>query len=298
LYFYGARYYDPVLGRFISADPTTARPFDPQALNRYSYARNNPLRFIDPSGHLFEDYTLNCPFCFDTSIGLDYTLDASLTMNSASDSLSSSINANLTYNYPDVSSSLNGISSSAVANSLSSGGTTLTNSQLGQVSTPGFTLVAYYPNTIDPGSGGSAAQTAILDKGSVTITTDHLLKFSLLTTGFAMGDMVSAQLRMTTIGFNERLGSFNLPDWQPYGSMLSEPVESFKDTPGGVYGVANFQYSLTQLDVNMRAQNPLYLQMLPLNFPGDRNNAPFLTFGSTGVVPCGGGLPQCNLLNY
>lgn len=48
LYFYGARYYDPVLGRFISADSTTARPFDPQALNRYSYARNNPLRYTDP----------------------------------------------------------------------------------------------------------------------------------------------------------------------------------------------------------------------------------------------------------
>ena len=50
LYFYNARYYDPALGRFISADTIVPEPGDPQSLNRYSYVGNNPLRFVDPSG--------------------------------------------------------------------------------------------------------------------------------------------------------------------------------------------------------------------------------------------------------
>jgi pyocin large subunit-like protein len=29
-------------------------PYDPQALNRYSYAQNNPVRYNDPSGHYIE----------------------------------------------------------------------------------------------------------------------------------------------------------------------------------------------------------------------------------------------------
>ncbi|HAK59559.1 MAG TPA: hypothetical protein DCO77_04140 [Nitrospiraceae bacterium] len=51
LYFYNARYYDPVLGRFISPDTIVPRFADPQSLNRYSYVNNNPLNYIDPSGH-------------------------------------------------------------------------------------------------------------------------------------------------------------------------------------------------------------------------------------------------------
>jgi len=50
LYYYGARYYDPVIGRFISADLLTPDASDPQSLNRYSYVVNNPLKFADPSG--------------------------------------------------------------------------------------------------------------------------------------------------------------------------------------------------------------------------------------------------------
>ncbi len=50
LYYYGARYYDPQLGRFITADPTVQHPTDPQDLNRYAYARNNPIIFNDPTG--------------------------------------------------------------------------------------------------------------------------------------------------------------------------------------------------------------------------------------------------------
>ncbi|MHB8484035.1 MAG: RHS repeat-associated core domain-containing protein [Nitrospiria bacterium] len=51
LYFYGARYYDPALGRFISADTIVGNPSDPQSLNRYSYVRNNPIINTDPTGH-------------------------------------------------------------------------------------------------------------------------------------------------------------------------------------------------------------------------------------------------------
>gem|GEM_PF-5864606 len=51
LIYFGARYYDPKLGRFISPDTIVPYPKDPQSFNRYSYARNNPVNVIDPSGH-------------------------------------------------------------------------------------------------------------------------------------------------------------------------------------------------------------------------------------------------------
>lgn len=51
LFYYGARYYDPATGRFVSADSIVPSPGNPQHLNRYSYALNNPLIYIDPSGH-------------------------------------------------------------------------------------------------------------------------------------------------------------------------------------------------------------------------------------------------------
>jgi len=55
LYFYNARWYDQVLGRFISADSIVPNPGDPQDLNRYSYVRNNPLRYTDPSGRCLQE---------------------------------------------------------------------------------------------------------------------------------------------------------------------------------------------------------------------------------------------------
>lgn len=51
LYDYKARWYDPYLHRFIQADSIVPSPGDPQSLNRYSYVRNNPLLYTDPSGH-------------------------------------------------------------------------------------------------------------------------------------------------------------------------------------------------------------------------------------------------------
>jgi len=51
LMYYGARYYDPEIGRFAAADTIVPDPGDPQDLNRYTYVGNNPVNGIDPSGH-------------------------------------------------------------------------------------------------------------------------------------------------------------------------------------------------------------------------------------------------------
>jgi RHS repeat-associated protein len=47
----GGRVYDPVLGRFTSADPVVQAPENLQSHNRYSYCVNNPLSLTDPSGY-------------------------------------------------------------------------------------------------------------------------------------------------------------------------------------------------------------------------------------------------------
>ncbi|MFJ8543496.1 RHS repeat-associated core domain-containing protein [Streptomyces sp. NPDC093586] len=51
----GARDYDPVTGRFISADPV-ADLKDPQQINGYAYSNNNPVAFADPDGKFFLSY--------------------------------------------------------------------------------------------------------------------------------------------------------------------------------------------------------------------------------------------------
>ncbi|MBB3815124.1 RHS repeat-associated protein [Xanthomonas arboricola] len=45
------RYYDPVVGRFLSSDPVTAYSNPVDAFNRYWYANNNPYKFIDLDGN-------------------------------------------------------------------------------------------------------------------------------------------------------------------------------------------------------------------------------------------------------
>ena len=44
------RFYDPLLGRFLSPDPYVQAPENPQNFNRYSYCLNNPLKYTDPTG--------------------------------------------------------------------------------------------------------------------------------------------------------------------------------------------------------------------------------------------------------
>jgi RHS repeat-associated protein len=51
--YFGARYYASASGRFTSRDSGPYIWKDPQTLNRYTYTRNNPLKFVDPTGKYF-----------------------------------------------------------------------------------------------------------------------------------------------------------------------------------------------------------------------------------------------------
>jgi RHS repeat-associated protein len=53
LLWYGSRHYYPALGRFSSAD--TIVPGGVQGMDRYAYANNSPIVFIDSTGHFTED---------------------------------------------------------------------------------------------------------------------------------------------------------------------------------------------------------------------------------------------------
>ena len=52
---FGARDYDPATGTFIQPDTIVPQPGDTLSFSRYTYANNNALRYVDPSGY--------CPIC-------------------------------------------------------------------------------------------------------------------------------------------------------------------------------------------------------------------------------------------
>jgi RHS repeat-associated protein len=62
LYYYGARYYNPSIGRFLQSDMLSGNLKDPLSFNKYTYVKNNPLKYIDPTGNeaaQFEIYNIN-----------------------------------------------------------------------------------------------------------------------------------------------------------------------------------------------------------------------------------------------
>jgi RHS repeat-associated protein len=55
--YFGARYYANAQGRFTSADDflLDTHPNDPESWNLYTYVRNNPLTYTDPSGQIIQN---------------------------------------------------------------------------------------------------------------------------------------------------------------------------------------------------------------------------------------------------
>jgi RHS repeat-associated protein len=66
LYYYGARYYDPEIGRFTTRDTAMGNYKYPQSLNRYSYCRNNPLSYVDPDGRIEKKFVKEGSSCAGT----------------------------------------------------------------------------------------------------------------------------------------------------------------------------------------------------------------------------------------
>lgn len=71
--YFGARYFSGAQGRFTSPDPKMFPNaiYDPQSWNKYSYTRNNPLRYVDPDG---EDWV-------DAAKGVWNGFTSSMTLN-------------------------------------------------------------------------------------------------------------------------------------------------------------------------------------------------------------------------
>ena len=75
LSYMGARYYDPVLGRFMGVDPVDFQADNLHSFNRYAYTNNNPYRYVDPDG--------NYAFLVSFAIYALTALSAALTVQSA-----------------------------------------------------------------------------------------------------------------------------------------------------------------------------------------------------------------------
>ena len=51
LYYYNARFYNPEDGRFLTQDTYRGENMEPDTLHLYAYCANNPVNYVDPSGH-------------------------------------------------------------------------------------------------------------------------------------------------------------------------------------------------------------------------------------------------------
>ncbi len=78
LSYFGARWYDPTIGRFMAIDPVGVDEGNIHSFNRYAYANNNPYKFVDPDGQLpILVPILLAVFAEGVNIALEASYDAS-----------------------------------------------------------------------------------------------------------------------------------------------------------------------------------------------------------------------------
>ena len=77
LYYLNARYYDPSIGRFLSEDTYRGEAENADTWHLYVYCANNPVNYVDPSGHWVHtigfEASVNCIFSalYSIQIGID-----------------------------------------------------------------------------------------------------------------------------------------------------------------------------------------------------------------------------------
>ena len=59
LYYLNARYYDPENGRFLTEDTYRGELNEPDTLHLYVYCKNNPINYVDSSGHIVVEIALS-----------------------------------------------------------------------------------------------------------------------------------------------------------------------------------------------------------------------------------------------
>jgi RHS repeat-associated protein len=69
LTYFGARYYDPEVGRFASVDPVGFVESNPMSFNRYLYVNNNPYKYVDPDG---EFLNFAAKFVLDVGVNIAF----------------------------------------------------------------------------------------------------------------------------------------------------------------------------------------------------------------------------------
>ena len=90
-----ARYYDPQIGRFTSLDIEEGEIANPLDMNRYVYCRNNPIKYLDPSGREGVAVTMLLDAFFGGGKNKDYSYNQEIVRTFySSPNLNKIINAN------------------------------------------------------------------------------------------------------------------------------------------------------------------------------------------------------------
>lgn len=78
LVYAGARYYDPVIGRFMAVDPVSFTEKNLHSFNRYNYGNNNPYKYIDPDGRAVVNVPFTNSYMYAGSGGVKFTTSGAL----------------------------------------------------------------------------------------------------------------------------------------------------------------------------------------------------------------------------
>ncbi|MFZ5987822.1 MAG: RHS repeat-associated core domain-containing protein [Bacillota bacterium] len=87
LYYLNARMYDPKIARFLQEDTYLGDPNDPLSLNLYAYCHNEPIMYIDPSGHnnILNDFKEKLKHYAEKKLADAFNAVLSFTVNTVTD---------------------------------------------------------------------------------------------------------------------------------------------------------------------------------------------------------------------